>query len=96
MGKFGYVILAAIALAVVGAALFTNGHDSSSRVRRSQLIAELPKEDDTRGTRVFTIGYGNKPDEELLREMSERSNAVTVKGDVADVEKLCHQLSAYS
>jgi Ca-activated chloride channel family protein len=78
-----------------GIVVLTNGHDSSSQVRRSQLIAELPKEDDTRGTRVFTIGYGNKPDEELLREMSERSNAVMVKGDVADVEKLYHQLSAY-
>lgn len=96
MRKFGYVILAVIALAVVGAALFTNGYDSSSRVRRSHLVAELPKEDDTRGTRVFTIGigYGNQPDEGLPREMSERSNAVMVKGDVAEVEKLYHQLSA--
>lgn len=94
MRKFGYVILAVIALAVVGAALFTNGYDSSSRVRRSRLIAELPKEDDTRGTRVFTIGYGNRPDEELLREMGERPKAVMVKGDVADAEKLYHQLSA--
>ncbi len=78
-----------------GIVVLTNGKDSSSQVRREQLIAELPKAEDTKGTRVFTIGFGKKPDEDLLREMSERSNAVMVKGDVADVEKIYHQLSAY-
>ena len=78
-----------------GIVVLTNGKDSASRVRREQLLAELPKAEEAQGTRVFTIGYGKKPDEDLLREMAERSNAVMVKGDVADVEKIYRQLSAY-
>ena len=55
----------------------------------------LPKAEDTNGTRIFTIAYGTEADEELLRTLAERSNAVMVKGSSADIDKLYHQLASY-
>jgi Ca-activated chloride channel family protein len=78
-----------------GIVVLTDGRDTGSEIRRSELIRLLPKREDTQGARVFTIGYGSEVDEELLREVSERSNGVMVKGGAADVERIYQQLAAY-
>ncbi len=78
-----------------GIVLLTDGKDTASRKLRADVIDLLPKGEDTEGTRVFTIAYGPEADQQLLTEISERSNAVMLKGSTADVEKLYHQLASY-
>jgi Ca-activated chloride channel family protein len=70
--------------------------DTSSKVQKLDLLARLPKREDTEATRIFTIGYGPDADVNLLRELSERTNAVTAKGDEPqNLEKIYLTLSSY-
>lgn len=78
-----------------GIVVLSDGKDTSSKKNRPDLIERLPKPEDTEGTRVFTIAYGNEADEELLRNLSDRSNALMVHGDSADIDKLYHQIASY-
>jgi Ca-activated chloride channel family protein len=78
-----------------GIVVLSDGKDTSSKKNKPDLIERLPKPEDTEGTRVFTIAYGNEADEDLLRNLSERSNALMVRGDSADIDKLYHQLASY-
>lgn len=75
--------------------VLSDGQDTSSRGNRAGVLEKLPKAEDTDGTRIFTIAYGNEADEDFLRTISERSNAVNVKGSSSDIDKLYHQISAY-
>ncbi|MFL5352071.1 extracellular solute-binding protein [Archangium sp.] len=78
-----------------GIVVLSDGKDTSSKKNRPDLIERLPKPEDTEGTRVFTIAYGDEADEELLRNLSDRSNALMVRGDSADLDKLYHQIASY-
>jgi Ca-activated chloride channel family protein len=75
--------------------VLSDGKDTASKRNKPDLIEKLPKPEDTEGTRVFTIAYGNEADEELLRNLSDRSNALMVHGDSADLDKLYHQIASY-
>ncbi|WP_224249335.1 VWA domain-containing protein [Hyalangium gracile] len=78
-----------------GIVVLSDGKDTASKRNKPDLIERLPRPEDTEGTRVFTIAYGNEADEELLRTLSERSNALMVHGDSADIDKLYHQIASY-
>jgi Ca-activated chloride channel family protein len=79
-----------------GIVLLTDGMDTSSKTQKLDLLARLPKREDTEATRIFTIGYGPDADVNLLRELSERTNAVTAKGDEPqNLEKIYLTLSSY-
>ncbi len=78
-----------------GIVLLSDGRDTSSRSNRPDVFDRLPKVEDTAGTRVFSIAYGGEADEDFLKNVSERSNAVMLKGGSADVEKLYHQIASY-
>ncbi|HEX8435447.1 VWA domain-containing protein [Archangium sp.] len=78
-----------------GIVVLSDGKDTSSKRNRPDLIERLPKPEDTEGTRVFTIAYGDEADEDLLRNLSDRSNALMVHGDSADIDKLYHQIASY-
>ena len=78
-----------------GIMLLTDGRDTTSQAKKPDVIEKLPKGEDTEGTRIFSIAYGPEADVDFLREISERSNALMVKGTSADVEKLYTQLASY-
>ena len=78
-----------------GIVVLSDGKDTSSKRNKPDLIERLPRPEDTEGTRVFTIAYGSEADEELLRTLSDRSNALMVHGDTADIDKLYHQIASY-
>jgi Ca-activated chloride channel family protein len=78
-----------------GIVVLSDGKDTSSKRNKPDLIERLPKPEDTEGTRVFTIAYGDEADEDLLRNLSDRSNALMVHGDSADIDKLYHQIASY-
>jgi len=79
-----------------GIVLLTDGMDTSSKVAKLDLLSKLPRREDTEATRIFTIGYGPEADLDLLRELSERTNAVASKGDdPKNLEKIYLALSSY-
>jgi Ca-activated chloride channel family protein len=78
-----------------GIVVLSDGQDTTSRSKKPDVLEKLPKGEDTEGTRVFSIAYGDAADVSFLQEISERSNAVMLKGGSADVEKLYHQLASY-
>lgn len=78
-----------------GIVVLSDGQDTTSRSKKPDVLEKLPKGEDTDGTRVFAIAYGDAADVSFLQEISERSNAVMLKGGSADVEKLYHQLASY-
>jgi Ca-activated chloride channel family protein len=79
-----------------GIVLLTDGMDTSSRTQKLDLLSRLPKREDAQATRIFTIGYGPDADLGLLRELSERTNAVSAKGDEPqNLERIYLSLSSY-
>lgn len=78
-----------------GIVVLSDGKDTSSQAQRADVISQLPRGEDTEGTRLFTIAYGDQADGKFLGEVSERSNAVMLEGSTANVDRLYHQLASY-
>jgi len=80
-----------------GIVLLTDGRDTSSKTQKLDLLARLPRREDTEATRIFTIGFGPEADNDLLKEISERTNAVSSKGDdPKTLEKIYRSLCVQS
>ena len=69
--------------------------DTDSRMALQQLIDKVRSDPEHPSIRIFTIAYGGEADFDLLKEISERTNAVGMKGEEADIEKVYHSISSY-
>ncbi|MEZ4301361.1 MAG: VWA domain-containing protein [Polyangiaceae bacterium] len=78
-----------------GVVVLSDGKDTASRQRLSDLLDRMPATESADGTRIFTVAYGNDADEDLLKQVSSRSNALFLKGDAGNIDKIYHQISAY-
>ncbi|MBK8255438.1 MAG: VWA domain-containing protein [Polyangiaceae bacterium] len=78
-----------------GVVVLSDGKDTASRQRLSDLLDRMPATESADGTRIFTVAYGNEADEDLLKQISGRSNALFLKGDAGNIDKIYHQISAY-
>lgn len=78
-----------------GVVVLSDGKDTASRKRQSDLFDLMPATESADGTRIFTVAYGNEADEDLLKQISSRSNALFLKGDAGNIDKIYHQISAY-
>ncbi|MBI3272720.1 MAG: VWA domain-containing protein [Planctomycetes bacterium] len=78
-----------------GIVVLSDGKDTSSQTQQLDLLARLPKGEDAEGTRVFTIAYGPEADFDLLKKIADQSNAVTMKGEEANIEKVYLSISSY-
>jgi Ca-activated chloride channel family protein len=78
-----------------GVVVLTDGKDTSSKQKLSDLLDKMPATESADGTRIFTVAYGAEADEDLLKQIAGRSNALYAKGDTANIDKIYHQISAY-
>lgn len=78
-----------------GVVVLTDGKDTSSRQRLSDLLDRMPETESADGTRIFTVAYGGEADEDLLKQIAGRSNALYSKGDTGNIDKIYHSISAY-
>ena len=78
-----------------GVVVLSDGKDTASKQRLSDLLDRLKDTETAEGTRIFTVAYGNEADEDLLKQIAGRSNALFSKGDSANIDKIYHSISAY-
>ena len=78
-----------------GIVVLSDGKDTSSTVKRLDLMGRLPKSEDTDGIKIFTIAYGGEADLDLLKEISDRTNAVSLKGEEKNIVKVYESISSY-
>ena len=78
-----------------GIVLLSDGQDTSSKKTMSDLTSLLPAQESPDGTRIFTVGYGEDAEGDVLRNLAVRSNAQFFEGKVENIEKVYHQISAY-
>ena len=78
-----------------GVVVLTDGKDTSSRQKLSDLLDKMPQTEAADGTRIFTVAYGEEADEDLLKQIANRSNALYQKGNSGNIDKIYHQISAY-
>jgi Ca-activated chloride channel homolog len=78
-----------------GVVVLSDGKDTSSKQKLSDLLDRMPATESAEGTRIFTVAYGDEADEDLLKQVSSRSNALYSKGTSANIDKIYHQISAY-
>lgn len=78
-----------------GVVVLSDGKDTASKSKLSDLLDKLPQTEAAEGTRIFTVAYGKEADEDLLKQISTKSNALFLKGDAGNIDKIYHQISAY-
>jgi len=61
----------------------------------SDLLDRMPGTEAADGTRIFSVAYGEDAEGDLLKQISTRSNARSLKGDAGNIDKIYHQISAY-
>jgi Ca-activated chloride channel family protein len=77
-----------------GIVLMTDGQDEGSPISLADLMDVLPKGDNPETIKIFTIAYGPKAQKNLLKEISNKSNARAFEGSVADIGRIYQELSA--
>lgn len=78
-----------------GIVVLTDGKDTSSRMSEQDLLAKLPRHEDSEGTRIFTIAYGADADVDFLARVADRTNAIAQKGDQTNVDRIYLSISSY-
>lgn len=78
-----------------GVVVLSDGKDTSSTQKLSDLLDRMPANEAADGTRIFTVAYGDEADEDLLKRVANSSNALYMKGNAGNIDKIYHQISAY-
>ena len=71
-----------------GIVLLSDGEDTNSRINESDMFMCLPSGEDVEGIKVFTIGYGDEADEDLLLRIANRTNGKAYSGDPTTIEEV--------
>lgn len=78
-----------------GVVVLSDGKDTSSTQKLSDVLDRVRTNEGAEGTRIFTVAYGDEADEDLLKNIANTSNALYMKGNAANIDKIYHQISAY-
>ena len=71
-----------------GIVVLSDGKDTASRRSREVMYDCLPSGEDVEGVKVFTIAYGANADQNLLQEISTRTNGKAFTGDPETIEQV--------
>ncbi len=76
------------------AVLLTDGRDTASQLKREDFLDELPRGEEIDVPKLFTIGYGEAADKELLSQVSARTNARLFSSTPEEIGRTYKELSA--
>ncbi len=74
--------------------VLSDGVDNNSAVGRHDFLDKLPKQEDFGAPKIFTIAYGTKADQDLLKRISNRTNARLFSSSAEEIVKTYKELSA--
>lgn len=77
-----------------GLIVLTDGQDEGSSTSRADMFDALPSTEDGLSIKIFTIAYGPKADQQLLKEISSRTNARSFVANEQEIVKVYKELSA--
>jgi Ca-activated chloride channel family protein len=77
-----------------GIIVLSDGVNTRSTIKPSQLMASLPKGDAPNVTKLFTIAYGKKANREFLNTIADATNARMFQSTTQEIEKVYRELSA--
>jgi Ca-activated chloride channel family protein len=77
-----------------GMVVLSDGVDNNSQMNRHDFLDKLPKQEDFGAPKIFTIAYGTKADEELLKRIANRTNARLFSSSAEEILKTYKELSA--
>jgi Ca-activated chloride channel family protein len=75
--------------------VLSDGKDTSSTQKLSDVLDRVKTNEGAEGSRIFTVAYGDEADEDLLKNIANTSNALYMKGNAGNIDKIYHQISAY-
>ncbi len=77
-----------------GMIVLSDGVDNNSEVGRHDFLDKLPKQEDFGAPKIFTIAYGTKADQDVLKRISNRTNARLFSSSAEEIIKTYKELSA--
>jgi Ca-activated chloride channel family protein len=77
-----------------GLIVLSDGRDTSSVTTRNDFMDSLPAGEDWDVPKIFTIAYGSQADKDLMKEVSNRTNARLFESKADDIAKTYKELSA--
>jgi Ca-activated chloride channel family protein len=82
--------------AINAVVVLTDGEDTGLGVTHDKLLEALARQQEKkRQVRVFTIGYGSKPDQEELRDYAVASGGNSYKADQSDIDTIYRNISSF-
>ena len=79
-----------------GIVLLSDGkNEAEGGPTRAEMLSQLPEGTEASGTKIFTIAYGDDADLDLLRTLSNRTNALSLSGTEKDILEIYLAISSY-
>lgn len=78
-----------------GIVLLSDGQDTVGNPSRAEMLSLLPESSEASGTKIFTIAYGEDADVDLLKTLSNRTNALSLAGTEKDILEIYLSISSY-
>ncbi len=78
-----------------GIVLLSDGKDENSKTTETDMLRTcIPRTEDGRGVKIFTIGYGSDADKDLLTRIANRTNGNFYIADPGNIQEIYDKISA--
>jgi Ca-activated chloride channel family protein len=80
---------------ITAVVVLSDGEDTNSTSSLSQLIDQVRTDNETRTTRVFTIGYGKDASEQVLSQLADATGAKFYRGTPENIREVFKEISTF-
>ena len=75
--------------------VLTDGADSDSKIKLNDLLKRIKSNEETRNIRVFTIGYGNDAQKDVLEKIAQATQAKFYQGTPENIREVFKDISTF-
>jgi len=75
--------------------VLTDGADTHSRLKLTQLLDQIRFDNETRTTRIFTIGYGAEAQKDVLKKIADATQAKFYEGKPENIREVFKDISTF-
>jgi Ca-activated chloride channel family protein len=75
--------------------VLSDGADTNSAIQLSQLLDMIRSDSELRSTRVFTIGYGQEANQQVLQQIAEATQAKYFAGTAETIREVFKEISTF-